>query len=112
MRRPYSIDATALRRTKGVRGSAFRFEGLVLGLGSGLLVLAFVVLRFRVDVAHCDVSSILKLCAVSLDVTIRAAFLRSLSLHTEPAGTAPPDAFGPFRVLHQLGAGTLGPVFR
>src|SRR5262249_22159414 len=26
--------------------------------------------------------------------------------------TAPPDAFGPFRVLHQIGAGTLGPVFR
>jgi serine/threonine protein kinase len=23
-----------------------------------------------------------------------------------------PDAFGPFRVLHQIGAGTLGPVFR
>src|SRR5438094_9200514 len=34
------------------------------------------------------------------------------SLHTEAAGTAPPDAFGPFRVLHQIGAGTLGPVFR
>ena len=24
----------------------------------------------------------------------------------------PPEAFGPFRVLHQIGAGTLGPVFR
>ena len=24
----------------------------------------------------------------------------------------PPDTFGPFRVLHQIGAGTLGPVFR
>src|SRR5215216_6424984 len=34
------------------------------------------------------------------------------SLHTEAAGAAPPDAFGPFRVLHQIGAGTLGPVFR
>jgi hypothetical protein len=33
-------------------------------------------------------------------------------LHTEAAGAAPPDAFGPFRVLHQVGAGTLGPVFR
>src|SRR5512138_2192249 len=33
-------------------------------------------------------------------------------LHTEAAGTAAPDAFGPFRVLHQVGAGTLGPVFR
>ncbi len=37
---------------------------------------------------------------------------RSTSLHTEAAGTAPPDAFGPFRVLHQIGAGALGPVFR
>ena len=35
-----------------------------------------------------------------------------LSLHTEAAGAAPLDAFGPFRVLHQIGAGTLGPVFR
>src|SRR5947208_16776436 len=34
------------------------------------------------------------------------------SLHTEAAGASPPDAFGPFRVLHQIGAGTLGPVFR
>jgi len=24
----------------------------------------------------------------------------------------PPDSFGPFRVVHQIGAGTLGPVFR
>lgn len=30
----------------------------------------------------------------------------------DAAGFAPPDAFGPFRVLHQVGAGTLGPVFR
>jgi protein kinase-like protein/PEGA domain-containing protein len=37
---------------------------------------------------------------------------RSFSLHTDAAGAAPPDAFGPFRVLHQIGAGTLGPVFR
>jgi serine/threonine protein kinase len=35
-----------------------------------------------------------------------------ISLHTEAAGSAPPDAFGPFRVLHQIGAGALGPVFR
>src|SRR6188768_2325942 len=35
-----------------------------------------------------------------------------ISLHTEAAGSAPPDAFGPFRVLHQVGAGSLGPVFR
>ena len=34
------------------------------------------------------------------------------SLHTEATGSAPPDAFGPFRVLHQVGAGALGPVFR
>jgi eukaryotic-like serine/threonine-protein kinase len=37
---------------------------------------------------------------------------RSTSLHTEAAGTAHPGAFGPFRVLHQIGAGALGPVFR
>src|SRR5215212_1201155 len=37
---------------------------------------------------------------------------RSTSLHTDAAGTAPPDAFGPFRVLHQIGAGAAGPVFR
>ena len=35
-----------------------------------------------------------------------------ISLHTEATGSAPPDAFGPFRVLHQIGAGALGPVFR
>jgi serine/threonine protein kinase len=37
---------------------------------------------------------------------------RSIPLHTEPAGAAPFDTFGPFRVLHQIAAGTLGPVFR
>jgi serine/threonine protein kinase len=36
----------------------------------------------------------------------------AVPLHTDAAGTAPPDAFGPFRVLHQVGAGTLGPVYR
>src|SRR3954454_13435751 len=30
----------------------------------------------------------------------------------DPAAFAPPPAFGPFRVLHQIGIGTLGPVFR
>lgn len=41
------------------------------------------------------------------------ACLRGVStLHTDASGTAPPDAFGPFRVLHQIGAGVLGPVFR
>jgi serine/threonine protein kinase len=39
-------------------------------------------------------------------------FVRSPQLHTDAAGFAPPDAFGSFRVLHQIGAGTLGPVFR
>jgi serine/threonine protein kinase len=34
------------------------------------------------------------------------------SLQTEVAGSSYPEAFGPFRVLHQIGAGTLGPVFR
>ena len=45
-------------------------------------------------------------------VTLRRLPHRSHSLHTEAAGTPPPDAFGPFRVLHQVGAGTLGPLFR
>ena len=40
------------------------------------------------------------------------AFPEESSLHTEAAGATPPDAFGPFRVLHQIGAGALGPVFR
>ncbi|HUR32267.1 MAG TPA: PEGA domain-containing protein [Vicinamibacterales bacterium] len=40
-------------------------------------------------------------------------FPRGVStLHTDASGTAPPDAFGPFRVLHQIGAGVLGPVYR
>ena len=38
--------------------------------------------------------------------------LRSFPLQTEPGGHAPDDSFGPFRVLHQIGAGVLGPVFR
>jgi serine/threonine protein kinase len=38
--------------------------------------------------------------------------LRSFPLQTEPGGHAPDDTFGPFRVLHQIGAGVLGPVFR
>jgi serine/threonine protein kinase len=38
--------------------------------------------------------------------------LEESSLHTDPSGAAPPDAFGRFRVLHKIGAGTLGPVFR
>ena len=33
-------------------------------------------------------------------------------LQTEASGAAHPEAFGPFRVLHQIGAGALGPVFR
>ena len=40
------------------------------------------------------------------------AFPEEFSLHKDAAGSAPPDAFGSFRVLHQIGAGTLGPVFR
>jgi serine/threonine protein kinase len=34
-----------------------------------------------------------------------------LSVEGSSSGSAP-ETFGPFRVLHQLGAGTLGPVFR
>src|SRR4029079_8208335 len=30
----------------------------------------------------------------------------------DPSAFSPPAAFGPFRVLHQIGIGTLGPVFR
>jgi hypothetical protein len=30
----------------------------------------------------------------------------------DPAAFAPPPAFGPFRVLHQIGIGALGPVYR
>src|SRR2546422_6002091 len=40
------------------------------------------------------------------------AFLGVPRLPTDAADHAPSDAFGPFRVLHQIGAGTLGPVFR
>jgi serine/threonine-protein kinase len=41
-----------------------------------------------------------------------ASSLRSTPLHTEASGVPHPDAFGSFRVLHQIGAGALGPVFR
>jgi hypothetical protein len=44
-------------------------------------------------------------------VTIGPPSRGDVLLHTEAAGTAPPDAFGPFRVLHQVGAGTLGPAY-
>jgi serine/threonine protein kinase len=37
---------------------------------------------------------------------------RSYPLQTDAAGILPADDFGPFRVLHQVGAGALGPVFR
>ena len=45
--------------------------------------------------------------------TIRNAFegVAALSFD-ESASTAAPSAFGPFRVLHQIGSGVLGPVFR
>ncbi|MGE3509096.1 MAG: hypothetical protein AB7N65_09470, partial [Vicinamibacterales bacterium] len=41
-----------------------------------------------------------------------SAFLEEILLKNDAADAAPPDAFGPFRVLHQIGAGALGPVFR
>ena len=44
--------------------------------------------------------------------TIASPSTGVVPLHTEASGTAPPDAFGPFRVLDQVGAGALGPVFR
>ncbi len=37
--------------------------------------------------------------------------LRKLT-RDDPSAFAPPPAFGPFRVLHQVGVGALGPVFR
>jgi Protein kinase domain/PEGA domain len=42
---------------------------------------------------------------------MRSAYLEGRSLTTDTTGAAPPDALGPFRVLHQIGAGTFGPVF-
>jgi len=49
---------------------------------------------------------------VCFSVTIRSPSFQEYPLNTDASGTAPPDAFGPFRVLHQIGAGALGPVFR
>lgn len=41
------------------------------------------------------------------------AFARSATTtHDDPTSYTPPDTFGPFRVLHQIGVGVLGPVFR
>src|SRR5688572_3626552 len=39
-------------------------------------------------------------------------FVRPLMAIDDPNAFSPPAAFGPFRVLHQIGIGTLGPVFR
>ncbi|PYR21273.1 MAG: hypothetical protein DMF98_22475, partial [Acidobacteria bacterium] len=44
-------------------------------------------------------------------VTMHSAYLEGRSLTTDTSGAARPDALGPFRVLHQIGAGTFGPVF-
>src|SRR5262249_45385494 len=45
--------------------------------------------------------------------TVNHVKLRRLPHRSYPLDSAtPPEAFGPFRVLHQIGAGTLGPVFR
>ena len=49
---------------------------------------------------------------------IRVTFFRSrleefqTLTRDDPSAFAPPPAFGPFRVLHQVGVGALGPVFR
>lgn len=32
--------------------------------------------------------------------------------HEEPSSAAPPEVIGPYRVLHQIGSGVLGPVYR
>jgi hypothetical protein len=42
---------------------------------------------------------------------MHSAYLEGRSLTTDTTGDAPPDALGPFRVLHQIGTGTFGPVF-
>lgn len=42
--------------------------------------------------------------------TIVCLASRGTPLNTDASGTAPPDALGPFRVRHQIGAGALGPV--
>jgi serine/threonine protein kinase len=45
---------------------------------------------------------------------LRCAIRRGASElnHDDPSSFSPPAAFGPFRVLHQIGSGVLGPVFR
>src|SRR5258707_3504642 len=53
----------------------------------------------------------------SKDPAIRVTFSRPArgvpSLTREdPSAFSPPPAFGPFRLLHQIGMGTRGPVFR
>lgn len=46
------------------------------------------------------------------NATITRLSSRSTPLNSDESGFAPPDAFGPFRVRHAMGAGVLGPVFR
>ena len=56
----------------------------------------------------------MKYCAIACAGVLRCATrLRSSELnHDDPSSFSPPAAFGPFRVLHQIGSGVLGPVFR
>ncbi|MGH9372422.1 MAG: hypothetical protein ACRD15_12900, partial [Vicinamibacterales bacterium] len=44
-------------------------------------------------------------------VTFLQSLRRSLT-RDDPSPFAAPAQFGPFRVLHQIGVGALGPVFR
>ena len=57
------------------------------------------------------------------DLTLKACYIFSILppdrkrgaaylTRDDPTGFAAPPAFGPFRVLHQIGVGALGPVFR
>src|SRR5262245_12985978 len=43
---------------------------------------------------------------------LRRLLSRATSLYTESSSTTSLHAFGPFRALHQVGAGALGPVIR
>jgi hypothetical protein len=65
----------------------------------------------RVHLARCTYHALIH-CPSYVSVLRYFAFLRSSSLHTEAGGSSTPDAFGPFRVLQQIGAGALGPVLR
>ena len=65
---------------------------------------------FSVDSDNTDTKRNLLRCARVLVLSVFPEF-RALSFD-ESAGFSAPSAFGPYRVLHQIGSGALGPVFR